>query len=379
MDPGNSVALRGALSERMGAGRRPVGWVACTSDTGLRTERVDAPEHDAAQGLDVLPLQGKLVRNLSSGERQRVRIAAALAPGMQDIALDEPTRHLDLRYVEALGSILERRQQEGASILACDARTELPAELFQVEMGRARDPGGLPTPARAAAGRDITLAVPTPFLLGAPRSRSGRPIELVLRQGDLISLEGPNGSGKSSLLEAMRAAAERDRISAGLARQDLEVHIFDRTPRLELEDVVAAWQPAASWLDHAIGRRAEGAAERPDYAPEQEVVDVLADRVGLARWLDRSVGSLPLGALALLGTAVALVLGRELVLLDEPTQGLDLNASRTLARVLAACANAGARVVVATHDPEILRVANGHWRLEAGTLFREQPPSVEPR
>lgn len=361
MSAGPSAALQCVLLERMRAGRCPVAWVAGTSDVGLRAERVEALAHDAMAALEVTLLAGRLVRELSSGERQRVSLAQALAPGTQEIALDEPTRHLDPRYVEALAALLERRRAQGARLLACDLRGQLPARLFDVEIGTQPADAEGPAPARPAERDAVSLTVPSPCLLGKPARRTAPTRTLGLRRGDLVALTGPNGSGKTSLLEALRAAAARSRIGAGLSRQDLEVHIFDHCPRRELEEVLDAWLPLASWLEQVIGQRSAGRTAK-------RLAPTVAAQLGLEPWLDCSVATLPLGALALLGVAVALIVGRDLVLLDEPTQGLDLASSRRLASLLVRCAEAGARVVVATHDPELLRVANRHWQVAAGTL-----------
>jgi ABC-type lipoprotein export system ATPase subunit len=78
--------------------------------------------------------------------------------------------------------------------------------------------------------------------------------------------------------------------------------------------------------------------------------------------------SIPLGVMALLGTAIALYLGHDLVLLDEPTQGLDAISSSFLASRLQEAATYGARIVIATHDPMIQRVASTQLCIEAGTL-----------
>jgi ABC-type transport system involved in cytochrome bd biosynthesis fused ATPase/permease subunit len=65
-------------------------------------------------------------------------------------------------------------------------------------------------------------------------------------------------------------------------------------------------------------------------------------------------------------------MGRDLVLLDEPTQGLDAWTAHALAAELVRCANAGARIVVASHDEALIGVANQLWSVNAGELTMEE-------
>ncbi|HQB45837.1 MAG TPA: hypothetical protein PLV85_19660, partial [Polyangiaceae bacterium] len=77
MGTGKSSILRRAVAEAIEAGERPITWLPNVSDVGLRTERVQFPDMDVATRLGAEVFSGKLIRNLSSGERQRVRLALA--------------------------------------------------------------------------------------------------------------------------------------------------------------------------------------------------------------------------------------------------------------------------------------------------------------
>ncbi len=358
---GKSSALRDALVSLIQAGDRPVALVPCSSDIALRSERVGTLRHDAAQALGVDDLEGRLVRDLSSGERQRVLLAEALRPGMRVIALDEPSRHLDPKHIEALAGLLDSRRSEGVNILACDVRQTLPASLFAEQRGapsllQAHLSDSAPAPRDPA----IAVSIPAPFVPTTLRRVGAVPIDLSMQVGSLTALGGRNGSGKSSLLKAIRSAAEKKALGVGLSRQDVEVQIFASTPRLEIAEVLAAQTSVGTWLEAAVGRT----------ATEKAFIDSLSLEVGVAPWLDTPMGSIPLGGLALLGVAVALILGRDIVLLDEPTQGLDLLRTRGLAQCLIRCASAGSRMIIATHDPEIVGVANQQWHVMDGVLHQ---------
>jgi ABC-type multidrug transport system ATPase subunit len=189
---------------------------------------------------------------------------------------------------------------------------------------------------------------------------------LSVPSGALIYLSGRNGAGKTSLLAAMLLSARKHGIQAGMARQDVELQVFSPTPRAEIRDVALSWQPPA-WLRSILPAEADS------------LESALASFVDLGPWLDAPMRSLPLGALALLGSAIALLMGRDFVLLDEPTQGLDERAAHRLAAALLQSARAGARIVAASHDPLLGTIASERWCVDGGMLvsLRDSQPYRE--
>lgn len=347
---GKSKALRSAVSEAMSSGFRPLAYLPTVTDVGLRTERVDLPREDWVEQLGAAPLVGRLTRSLSSGERQRVRLASALSGSVRFAALDEPCRHLDPRHVEALNCVLALRIRNGLTLMACDAREMLDPILFEHDDAVLPGADHPPAPCAPPRGDSLTLDIPTPFVLSSTaRKIAKRSVEL--ERGSLVVVRGPNGSGKTSLLEALATAAARSHLRVGFSRQEPEHQVFTTSLQRELNDVAAA-HDGAPWYRSS----------------ESNEPGLLIANLGLDRWRELPTPRLPLGVLGLLGTAVALWMGHDLVLLDEPTQMLDALGSEALARELVRCAAAGARIVVATHDPGLIRVANRGWTVDSGTL-----------
>jgi ABC-type multidrug transport system ATPase subunit len=339
---GKSAALRNAVSEAIADGVRPIAYLPAVTDVGLRTERVDLPDIDVAKTLGAEELIGRLTRNLSSGERQRVRIASALSRSVRFAALDEPCRHLDPEHVEALNSVLAERRRDGMCLAACDCRGLLASALFEEEIGSSED-GTCPEASAPPGGESITFDIPTPFLLSATGRPTGKR-RVEIDRGSLIVVRGPNGSGKTSLLEALSRSARAAGARTGTSRQEPEHQVFASTPAAELEEVSAV-RPGSPWGG-----------------------DDLVANLQLQSWLLSPTPRLPLGVLSLLGAAIALGMGRDLVLLDEPTQGLDPKTARILAIELVRCSQAGARIIAASHDPELVRAANRQWSVNAGVL-----------
>jgi heme exporter protein A len=175
-------------------------------------------------------------------------------------------------------------------------------------------------------------------------------VTLALRAGDIIGLLGPNGAGKSTLLGMLatlmaptsgtityggRAAAERGaQIRGRIGVLAHELHLYPELTARQNLDFFA---------------RLHGSFD-------SGVVTAALDSAGLADRADDQVASFSRGMRQRLALERALLHNPRLVLLDEPFTGLDDRAVRVVASRLTRTAEAGAIVVLATHD---LDVADG--------------------
>lgn len=221
-----------------------------------------------------------------------------------------------------------------------------------------------------------------------------------IRQGDRIALFGGNGSGKSTLLQLLaglrrpqrgdvRLRGEKlSRIPAavryariGYLAQNPLLHFAHDTLR---EDLLHAAKRAeddgngyGAGATIAGGRQSLPATDSRSRLLPTEAVSRIAERMGLTALLDRhphdlSGGERQLGALALA------LLGRpRLLLLDEPTKGIDAEAKSRLTRHLEDAHQAGAALVIATHDLEFAAAfANRCALLFQGEIVADDPPDA---
>jgi heme ABC exporter ATP-binding subunit CcmA len=196
---------------------------------------------------------------------------------------------------------------------------------------------------------------------GRVRALAG--VELAVPQGALLLVAGPNGSGKTTLL----------RILAGLTRPTRgELALFGENAlgsgRAALRGRVAyVGQESALYGDLPVEENLAFAA-RLCGAPAERVA-ALVDEFDLAAVARRRVRELSLGYRRRAGLARALLAQPDLVLLDEPWNGLDAAAGARLTRLLSQSRASGATALVAAHDPgERARAFDGEIRLEAGRL-----------
>jgi len=355
---------------------------------GLPPETMRRRVEETLDLLGIADLRSRDLHTLSGGEQQRVAIGSVLTMHPRLLVLDEPTSALDPTAAEDVLATLTRLVHDlGVSVLLAEHRLERvvpfadrmvlftgagrvvvgePAELLAhstvvppiVELGRAGGWSPLPLTVRDArkAARGLSLVppldppeLPTDALLTASglavthgSTIALRDVDLRLAIGRVTALMGRNGSGKSTLLWALQGSRKR------------------RVGTVDVEGSDTAD------LDPA-GRRAL-VGLLPQTASDLLYLETVADECvaggqGTREILDRLVPGIDpemhprdLSEGQRLALALALVLAARprVVLLDEPTRGLDYQAKAALSTILRDLAVEGHAVLVATHDVEFV-------------------------
>ncbi len=385
----------GQLAELIGiVGQNPInGFVTdiVEDELAFSMEALNLPEETMRKRIeeviDLLSLnqiRNRKIATLSGGEQQRVAIAAAMVLHPKILVLDEPTSALDPVAAEEVLAILQRLVHDlGITVIIAEHRLERvigyvdsvieisangqtrigkPEEILKdskiappiVKLARA-----LKLPQISLSVRDLrknTEAIRnngkelevTPEVYGRnlietenlsvayENNIALQPINLKIKAGEIIALMGRNGAGKSSLIKALlNVASYKGNINnfakrIGYIPQDANDLLYHQSVTAECEQT-----------DRDNGLKSGTTAS---------LLEELAPTVKLnSHPRDLSEGQ----RLALV-LAIVLAPKPDLLVLDEPTRGLDYESKSLLIRLLTESATNGAAVFIATHDVELV-------------------------
>lgn len=385
---------------------------------GFASSEIARRVTESVERMDIGALLGRSLETLSAGEQQRVAVAAALARQPAILLLDEPTSQLDgigaeevVNWVTGLGrdiglTALLGESRLGRWVEAAHRVGYLEAGRIQVE-GRPEEaiermPIASPlAEAARALGLDrwmgpgaedelkrrlllLSNGHRSQLVSGPPRLRAQGlhfafdriPVlegaDLEVAAGETVALVGRNGSGKTTLLRSLIGLLTPRAGSLELeGRSILDRPVYERAHEI---GYVPQW-PAGLLFAHdlreelRITLRNLGRESEPPFEPEE-----LLERFGLLEVADRYPRDLSAGQRQRAALA-AIVVGRpKVVLLDEPTLGMDAIAQESLGRLLEELKAGGTAIVVATHDVEFAaRNAQRCVVLERGRILASGP------
>ncbi|MBE2275437.1 MAG: ABC transporter ATP-binding protein [Rhodobacteraceae bacterium] len=355
-----------------------------------------------------LPLDpGRMVGDLSAGERQRVEIIRCLLQDPKLLIMDEPTSVLTPQEVEILFRTLRQLRAEGTSILyishkleeiraLCDEATILrrgrvvgtctPRERTAREMAELMVGATLGTPTRSPRPKGQValgvsdLSVASPIAFGTPL----RGVSFTVAAGEVLGIAGVAGNGQDELLLAL---------SGELRAPGDRVRLNDHA----IGDLGPAERRRAGLVSAPEDRYGHAAA--PDMSLTENALLTAAIRRKLTRhgfidWAktrafaeeiiaDYDVRTPGPGTAARAlsgGNLQKFLMGRELlqdadaIVINQPTWGVDAAAAASIRQKILDCAATGAAVVVISQDlDELLEIADSFAVLNEGRMTKPRP------
>ncbi|AJE43994.1 ABC transporter ATP-binding protein [Streptomyces nodosus] len=352
--------------------------------------------------LGLADLRHRALHELSGGQQQRVAIGSVLTAHPRVLVLDEPTSALDPTAAEEVLAAVTRLVHDlGVTVLMAEHRLErvvqyadrvihlpgdgrarigTPQEILLrstiappiVELGRTADWSPLPLSIRDARRAAAPLrarlagrAAPPVRAVAEDRPRllagrgvtvayrdvpAVREVDLDLHAGEVTALMGRNGSGKSSLLWALQGSGPRRagtvKVTDGQGGTD--PHTVSAAEARRLVGLVPQTPADLLYLESVRQELDQADAESGTLVKARALLDRLAPGIDDATHpRDLSEGQ----KLALV-LAVQLSAAPRVVLLDEPTRGLDYRAKTELIGIVDTLAAEGRAVVISTHDVE---------------------------
>jgi energy-coupling factor transport system ATP-binding protein len=325
-------------------------------NVGTPPGEIEGRALEALASVGAEHLAGRLVTELSGGELQRVCLAATLALEPALLLLDEPTSQLDPVAADALVELaVGLARERGTAVLLSEQRPALPLAVCDrvlfVENGRLEFDGPVEQ-AREWLGERHPSFVSDGGDVGVHRHHVGEVAcrldevsfayedhllvldhaSLELRCGEIVALVGPNGCGKTTL--AKLAAGLLVPLSGQIERQGGATYLSQDPCRYVLRERADEEVAVGVGGDLAAASRALAA-------------------VGLAGYEGRHPRDLSSGERERLALAAVLAPEPDLLVLDEPTRGVDPERKLELAALLRA--NTARATLVITHDRAFAR------------------------
>jgi energy-coupling factor transport system ATP-binding protein len=374
------------------------------------------------QQLDINSLRKRKLSTLSGGEAQRVALAAALVLNPALLVLDEPTSQLDPRAAQEVLALLDRlRTTYGLTILLAEHRLErvlpfadsmvhiqpdgsdcwfgspqeiIPRSQLQppvVQLGiKFRwQPIPLDVPAAAAYVHHKLMINPPPPVL---KINTGHPVISVknlivtypehpvlkdisfeVYEGERVAIMGPNGAGKSTLLRALIGLIKPQ--AGSIALFDQSIH-NRQTAEICRSVGFLPQDPNALLFSESVQKELEVTLQNHGLQPEENEIltllnELLLNEKSAAYPRDLSTGERQRTALGAI-----CITNPKIIILDEPTRGMDQLAKAALIRLLKQWNAKKRTIIVVTHDVEFAaEFATRTMILENGSVLADGQPA----
>jgi inositol transport system ATP-binding protein len=373
---------------------RLLGWI---DRRALRSE--------ARRLLDLLqidlPVTGKM-RHLSVAQVQTVEIAKALGHNARVLIMDEPTAAISDREVQALFNVIAMLKQRGVAIVYITHKMD---EVFRIadSITVLRDGSHVGTYPAAGLDRGSLIALMVGRPLGAVASKAAAPkgettlsvrglsrsgafhnVSFDVRQGEVLGITGLMGAGRTEMVSAVfglvaadageirvagvpvriRCVADAIRHGIGMVTEDRKAFGLVATMSVQHNMTLA------SLGDCCVGPLIRRAKES---AMAGAGMRTLAIKTSGPR---QAVGQLSGGNQQKVVIARSLLAGPSIIILDEPTRGIDVGAKGEVYALVAQLARQGKSIVLVSSElPEVLMLSDRLLVMRQGSVVAELDPS----
>jgi energy-coupling factor transport system ATP-binding protein len=366
---------------------------------GLPAETIEERLASIMETCYLAELKGRSPHNLSGGQKQRVALAATLALGNEVLILDEPTSELDEHATRRIVAILKTLKAQGKTILLVEHKfthfEDIIDMLVVMENGAISAIG---SPREVLKDENVKRIVIADFTgikehavgAGAPADSTTEPvisirhlfysyddvpalndINLEVEPGEFVAIVGENGSGKTTLVKhfnRLLSPTSGDVIIKGKNTRTCSIGELARDVGLVFQN------PDHMFFADSVKDEIEFGLKNLGITDGDAVIDRVLAEVRLLhrkalypRWLSR-------GERQRLAIASVLAMQPSIIVLDEPTTGLDGAEARLVMEVLKDLQKKGHTIIIITHNREIaVNCADRMITMEQGWIISDSP------
>lgn len=333
----------------------------------LSREQILHRRDQALRSMGLWDLRRRETFKLSGGQKQRLAISSIYAMGPQVFLFDEPTTDLDAAGRLDFFGIVRSLKEEGKTVVLVEHQYEeaLPLMDRVVTLENGRISGNGETGDIPVLGRKVGPSTAPAVLAlegvdfrygGGGEVLAGLSVEIM--RGEVVALLGDNGSGKTTLLKILGGLLQpkRGKITVlGMPGPKLEslvgrVGFLFQNPDEQL--FAGSVEEEIAFGPARLGRKAD--------------VAYYLDIAGLRAFRKRHPQTLSRGQRQILAVVSVMAMGPEILLLDEPTTGLDDRSWHRLFSLIFQYAGDGGTVVFTTHNEKAAAVAERRIILRDG-------------
>jgi energy-coupling factor transport system ATP-binding protein len=347
---------------------------------GFKPEEIESKTMSLLSDLSLLSLRDRPVSALSGGQKQRVSIAAALAMDRPLLILDEPTGELDGTATKQVISLLKKLADSGCTVIVADhalkAYADVVTEVFVLEKGSivqrgdkalacelATEPCTYTTtpyiqPSLASATdhtnnigsmtAPIIAITDLTYLYGSITALDS--ISLFVEQGEFLAILGDNGSGKTTLIKHLNGLLRPTKgtvVVDGIKTADSTITELVKKSGLLFQNPDTMLFAESVYDEVAFGAVNTGVSD-----PKETVSQVL-EMFGLFGKEQAYPRSLSRGERQRLAIACILAMKTPIIILDEPTTGLDESESEMVMQRLCEYQQSGHTIIMVTHNHQM--------------------------
>jgi energy-coupling factor transport system ATP-binding protein len=323
-------------------------------------------------------LKNRSPHNLSGGQKQRVALAATLALGNDILILDEPTSELDEHATFRIVEILKTLKDQGKTILLVEHKyrhfAPLVDMLVVMENGEVSAAG---TPDEVLADERMRKIITADFsgfraVPSVPATpglvqhepvisvenlsfaygdiRALDTINLKIHAGEFLAIVGENGSGKTTLVKhfnGLLSPTTGDVMVKGKNSRTCSIADLAHSVGLVFQN------PDHMFFADTVGEEVAFGLHNMGTVDGAGIIDQALDEVGLLHTKDLYPRWLSRGERQRLAIACIIAMRPEIIVLDEPTTGLDGNEARLVMDTLKRLQEKGHTIVIITHNRDI--------------------------